>query len=392
MKKLFTSIILLLSVTSFYAQNIEDLSFGTENTFDAVTWNIENFPKNGQTTIDYVKQIIKNLDVEVLAVQEISDTALFKQMVNELEGYDSYFNTSYSSGLDLAYIYKTSQLEFNDAYEILTGHQYYFYPRSPMVMEMTFLGNNFILINNHFKCCGDGVIDRDDTNDEEYRRYRSSEELKKYITDSDLTEENVILLGDLNDELTDESENNVFQMFIDDSLYKFADMSIAEGDNSNWSYPGWPSHLDHILITKGLFDEFDKDSSEVKTLKIGDYFSGGLSDYESNVSDHRPVGIKLLVDEQEEPTGIAGSKIPEFEFENYPNPFEEKTTFQFEKVTSDATIEIYNFQGRKIHSIKVASGKSSVRLNNEDLPTGIYFARFISQGRNIGATKLVKLR
>lgn len=392
MKKLFISIILLLGVTSIYAQNFEGLSFGNDSTFEVITWNIEQFPKNDQTTIDYVKQIIENLDVEVLALQEISDTTSFKQMVDDLQDYDGYFKSSEFSGLELAYIYKVDEVEINDSYEILTGHQYYFLPRSPMVMEMTFMGNHFILINNHFKCCGDGYLDLNDSQDEEYKRYRASEELKEYIDDSNLTEENVILLGDLNDELTDDSENNVFQMFIEDSSYKFADMKIAEGSSSDWSYPdpGWPSsHLDHILITKGLFDEFEKNDSEVKTLKIDNYFSSGFSAYESDVSDHRPVGLKLSVEIQ---TGLLGPKKTNFDFENYPNPFKETTTIKFEKVRTRARIEIYNYQGRKVHTIEVSSGQSSVQWNAESLQTGIYFARFISNGKNVGFTKLVKLR
>ena len=34
-------------------------------------------------------------------------------------------------------------------------------------------------------------------------------------------------------------------------------MNIALGPSSNWSYPTWPSHLDHILISDEVFDEFE---------------------------------------------------------------------------------------------------------------------------------------
>ena len=47
-------------------------------------------------------------------------------------------------------------------------------------------------------------------------------------------------------------------MFVDDNMnYLFTDMPIAQGNISEWSYPNWPSHLDHILITDGLFNEIN---------------------------------------------------------------------------------------------------------------------------------------
>ena len=80
----------------------------------------------------------------------------------------------------------------------------------------------------------------DDLGDEETRRYTASNLLKEYI-DTKLPNENVIVLGDLNDILTDVLANNVFQMIINDTEnYLFADMEIAEGSSADWSYPWWP--------------------------------------------------------------------------------------------------------------------------------------------------------
>ena len=59
---LITSLILLFG-DRVYSQNLSDLSFGTDSTFDVVTWNIEWFPKNGAATIDSVSKIIETIDV-----------------------------------------------------------------------------------------------------------------------------------------------------------------------------------------------------------------------------------------------------------------------------------------------------------------------------------------
>ena len=83
-------------------------------------------------------------------------------------------------------------------------------------------------------------------------------------------------------------------LFINDpSNYLFTDMQIAQGSSLDWSFPNWPSHLDHILITNELFDEFNNNNSEILTIKIDNYLDGGFNQYDQNISDHRPVGLKL---------------------------------------------------------------------------------------------------
>ena len=160
-----------------------------------------------------------------------------------------------------------------------------------MVMDLNFAGGNYFIINNHFKCCGDGVLDLNDEFDEENRRYTAMNLLKAYI-DENLSNEKVIVLGDLNDDISEPHLNNVFQDVLNDSdSYQFVDLSIAQGNSSEWSFPNWPSHLDHILITNELFEGLD--SIEVRTIKIDDYIDGGWDEYDQNISDHRPVAMKI---------------------------------------------------------------------------------------------------
>jgi len=160
-----------------------------------------------------------------------------------------------------------------------------------MVMDLNFMGENYFIINNHFKCCGDGIIDFDNTSDEESRRYTAINLIKEYI-DNDLSNNKVIVLGDLNDDIAEPSQNNVFQEVLNDSThYRFVDLEIAQGNSSEWSFPNWPSHLDHILITDELFN--GTNNLEVQTIKIDEYLDGGWNEYDQNISDHRPVVIKF---------------------------------------------------------------------------------------------------
>ena len=273
------------------------LPFGTDSTLDVLTWNIEFFPKQ-YFTIGKVHEIINTLEVDIIALQEIASHNKFSQLKDSLNNsnstryWDAY--TPAADGyLELAYLIDTSTVEImGSPYTILDDSSYYFANRPPYVIEVSFSGTNLVIINNHFKCCGNGIIEND-TDDEEYRRLQASILLKEYV-DNNFADKNVIILGDLNDEIGESPSNNVFQDFIDDSLnYYFADMEIALGNLEYWSLPGFPGHIDHILITNELFDEFNNGISKVQTLLLDDNFSE-TEGYDILISNHLPVGLQLL--------------------------------------------------------------------------------------------------
>ncbi len=374
---------LLLNTYLLNAQ-IEELSFGTEDTFDVMTWNIEHFPKNGQTTVNYVSSIIEALAVDIIAVQEVENINYFEQMVGGLESYSGYLESSWFAGL--AYIYNHEVIEINDIYEIYTSSQYWSaFPRAPMVMDLNYLNNRIIVINNHLKCCGDGILDISDSGDQETRRYQANLLLKEYI-DSNFPNEKVIMLGDLNDDLTDIPQNNVFQMFLSDSEnYLFTDYDIASGTSSNWSFPTWPSHLDHIMITNELFNEFAQNDSEILTIKIDDYLSG-WSEYDENISDHRPVALKLKMEPNLSVNDLLNSN---YSFHNTPNPFQSETSFILKDTFENQRIEIYNMNGQKIASFKNILNQQFISWKAEGLPNGIYIAKLISNNHHISTTKIV---
>ncbi len=278
----------------------QSLNFGTDTTLELVTWNIEHFPKNLDTTLEYAAQIIRGVNADIYALQEIESSTYFNDLIailnfdDLINTWDGYRATSASYSVNLAYIYKSNILGNTNIYEIYSSSAYSRqFPRRPLVLEMQWNGEEVYVINNHFKALGDGYLDLSDAWDEETRRYDACNLLDEYISQN-LPDENVIVLGDLNDRLTDTPSNNVFITFLNATdEYDFTDMEIAEGSSAYWSYPSWPSHLDHILITNELFDEFVLDGSDIQTLCIDDLLDDGWSEYDYTVSDHRPVGLKL---------------------------------------------------------------------------------------------------
>ena len=79
-----TILLLILFNTAVFSQDLEDLSFGTDYSLDIATWNIEWFPKNGLITVEYVMEIINQLDLDILAIQELDDKDMFEFCVNTL--------------------------------------------------------------------------------------------------------------------------------------------------------------------------------------------------------------------------------------------------------------------------------------------------------------------
>lgn len=344
MIKLFIYLFLITSIS------LSQSKFGTETTLDIVTWNIQNFPKNDRT-IEEVKNIIEKIDADIIAFQEISDSIAFYELASYFDEYSAFVKINYQIGL--AYLYKNKTLELDTIYEMYTDYEYWNnFPRAPLFLEFSYKDQKFIIINNHLKCCGDGKLENSKY-DEENRRLQAMGQILSY-TNANFQDINHIILGDLNDEIQDPIEDNVFTGVINNpDKYIFADKEIAFGDSENWSYPSYPSHLDHIIINKTLFDDFYNLNSEIKTLNFDAYYENGFSDYRELVSDHRPVALKLELTKTN--THIYNNKTTYFH----------NNILYFEETIS--TISIYNTLGQNMYH--------NTNLNYIDLnflPEGIY--------------------
>ena len=376
-----TTLILLLG-GQLYAQSLSDISFGTDETFEVVTWNIEWFPKNGTATADSVGRIIEFLDVDVLGLQEIDDTTLFRQVTNNVPGYELFIAEGWFGGL--AYVYKTGTVNIQSIYKIYEGSPFWnAFPRSPLVMELTFMGEEMVVINNHFKCCGNGILDMGNSSDEEYRRYEASSLLKEYI-DTNFPSSRVIVLGDLNDILTDNYANNVFKVFLEDPTnFRFADEEIASGASTGWSYPSWPSHIDHILITNELFGDLSNPGAEIATIKVDDFMSGGFSSYDYYISDHRPVGMKIQVT----PASVPSVERTLSHIEIFPNPTTGQVSIDLTQCKAPTELNITDVHGKSIYTMRCPKGEL-IDLNFEG-PAGIYLLS-LESGNTKSVTRLIK--
>jgi len=298
LKKILIIFLILFSFSIFAEQlpqiQYDKLSFGEENTLEVMTWNIQNFPKS-EYTVDYATGIILAIDADVIGLQEIQSDSAFVVLLKNLQKqnpkdkWNGFRANTNEWEMNLAYLYKSCMINVDSIYQIYPDDEKYHqpFPRKPLILEFSCFDQKFFIINNHLKAMpGEKNM---------MRRKDACKLLDEYI-DEFLADENVILLGDLNDQLIDPKEENAFTIFLDDKQnYYFADWEIAADSTADWSYPYWKyrGHLDHILISNELFDEFANAGSEVKTITIDKFMEGEGDARYKYITDHRPVVLKL---------------------------------------------------------------------------------------------------
>ena len=193
-----------------------------------------------------------------------------------------------------------------------------------------------------------------------------------------------MVIGDLNDLITDVSPNNVYQAFLDDNAnYLFADESIAFGPSAFWSFPNWPSHLDHILVTNELFSDLQSVETIVQTIRVDNYLIGGFSMYDYYISDHRPVGMKIKINPLTEIEEANENNVSIF-----PNPTNGHLSIDLGKTYSETNIKICDLLEELKKSTKFYDNKLIEFQFDE--PTGIYFI-IIENGSHKSLVKINKL-
>ena len=254
---------------------------GQAETLELATWNIEYFPQTS-STVELVGKIIDALDIDLFAIQEINDTTAFAELLDQLPEYDGFFSADeYSWGyLKTGIIYRRSVVSVSQTRQLFED-DWYAFTRPPLETHVKAQRNgyrfDFVLIVMHLKAGRDA--------DDLARRRDAAEKLKAYLDDqiAASAEKDYIVAGDWNDEIDDPPGDNAFTVFVDDSQdYQFLTAPLA-GQLNFCSYPSSSTLIDHILISQDAFPEYQ--GGYTKTLRLDDE----LSNYLSEISDHRPV-------------------------------------------------------------------------------------------------------
>ena len=250
---------------------------GNDNDVEVLSWNCEFFPIAGDSTIESLSEIVVDLDLDVVAFQEIRYLGWFKKLMKYLPDY-AYVVSQNSSFFDQAIIYKHKKFNLINQVEPFSEDDYNFAGRPPLRADFTYiddLDKKLSIINIHMKCCDSGLL----------RRKRASAMLHEYVSRESYSDDHLMLIvGDWNDDLRDAEGEHCFAPFLDDERYKFATLDIVN-DVSQLTYPKAPyqSFLDHILFSSSSISDYT-----VETVLV-DQYMGGYDVYQSFISDHRPV-------------------------------------------------------------------------------------------------------
>ncbi len=264
-------------------------AFGTDQTFEIATWNIQNFPKAGENTLKLLAEIIQSLEIDVYAVQEIQDTLAFRQLMDRLPDYDGIYSAdTYSSWYQkTGVIYKKQQVTLAGRKQLYWNDRFSF-PRSPLQVYVSVdfgtVDFDFYLIVLHLKAFS-GAENED-------RRRSAVQKLKKYVENQIAAgaDPDFILAGDWNDELTDEDLHNVFLPFLNNpEQFIFLTLPLAKNGEVSYYVGNYRSLIDHILITTSI--QQNHPNIETQIIKLDQL----LSNYYRYVSDHRPVAARIPI-------------------------------------------------------------------------------------------------
>jgi len=252
---------------------------GSASTLDLATWNLQSFPLASDTTVSQVAGVILDLDLDLVAVQEIMDMRDFQRVTTLLSEHEGILNSD--NLLRTGFIYRSSVLTLDDQRELFVDNSYAFI-RSPLRADFTATdpqgggSYSFTAIVLHLKA---GTTD-----DDQNQRRAANQALKDYL-DAERTANpgrDYVVLGDFNDQLTDSASNNTLQVFLDASgQYRFLTLPLAQ--SGEWSLPAYHIMIDHFLVADTGASDFGGDQTQV--LHLDEQLSG----YLDTLSDHRPV-------------------------------------------------------------------------------------------------------
>jgi endonuclease/exonuclease/phosphatase family metal-dependent hydrolase len=394
--RLLLPLLLAFVAAASVAQDLPPV--GTPATLDVATWNVEHFgnddeaPLNDELQFENVLAVLQAADIDLWALQEMDIGAEFDALVDALGApYDGVWvadETSFPVGY--GFIYNADVVQRLSAQTILDDAAYDFAFRPPLLLradvtlpDTTVADVRFI--NVHAKCCGDA---------QSYsRRVDASAALKGYVDAAILAEQNVLVMGDFNDELRTSIAGGAspYQNFRDDEEdYTFVsyvlDLANIPTFCSNQSCEAG-STLDHLLATRALADDYEASSIERYDAVLEE-----IPQYVGTTSDHLPVYARFAF---EPVTTDAEDGVVPTAFAlhaPFPNPFRDVTTLTYAlPEPTDVRLEVFDALGRQVATVAEgahAAGTHEVRFTERGLAPGLYLVR-LTAGAETATRRLV---
>jgi endonuclease/exonuclease/phosphatase family metal-dependent hydrolase len=251
---------------------------GSESTFELATWNIENFPADGNTP-SVVADVITSLDVDAIVVEEIASEQAWAELLARLRGYAGILSVhrySQDSYQKIGVIYRASLITASPP-QLLFANEGFAFPRPPLAVTLTLDGAAFEVIGVHLKA---GVAAEDAE-----RRQQAVVELDGFLraqVDGG-GEPEIVVLGDYNERVIVDADRAVLAPLLTapDRYTVRTEPAARAGDISYLGFGG--SFLDHITTTAALDTRWA--AAQVAVQRI----DRRIVSYSAHVSDHLPV-------------------------------------------------------------------------------------------------------
>jgi hypothetical protein len=112
---------------------------------------------------------------------------------------------------------------------------------------------------------------------------------------------------------------------------------------------------------------------------------GGFQVYDNNVSDHRPIAMRLPLASDD--NGISAS-LQKTSISVFPNPAQTVATIECASISAGSVLSIYSSVGTLIEQRELQAGQLQIKLNIGEYQPGVYFIQ-ISGVKTTGAQRLI---
>jgi len=287
---------ILIAVSSFIAGFSQVPKIGSDSTLDVATWNIEwfgdsiNGPNNEVTQLKNVTEVITSMDMDIMALCEVSNTGYWQKLQNNLTEYGAVI-TTYNQTQKTALLYRKSMFKLLYSKSILLAYDYEFASgRFPLEVALeTQLGAKKDTVYCwviHLKANTGSTSEKLASYD---RRAKAAEELKKYLDPKKRLK--CWVLGDCNDDLDVTIVSGKVRTFLawrNDTNYVFPSYRLTLAKQK--STANYSEMIDHMSCLPAMKPNWLLNQSGVM---VGDAYIGS---YRLNTSDHYPVWAKFSMD------------------------------------------------------------------------------------------------
>ncbi|HEY9048015.1 MAG TPA: DUF5689 domain-containing protein [Ohtaekwangia sp.] len=302
-------------------------SIARDKTLDVVNWNLEFFgakkedysneeygPEDEDLQLANVRRVLDSLQADIVAVQEVSNDSLFRALIAQLGKYRAVCSDRYSYSFDgpsntfppqkVCFIYDTATVKivsarplFEELYDKACSTNPELLPGYPGGSPSSFFSSGRLPYMLTVNATVQGVTEKvslvdihaksGSTADDRSRRLYDAQVLKDSL-DAYYPDEQIIVLGDLNDDLDQSIVTGLgspYVEFVNDTA-NYIPVTKHLSDAGARSTTSFQDVIDHQVITNDLSDEYIAGSERVITpFRL-------IQNYATTTSDHLPVMVR----------------------------------------------------------------------------------------------------